>query len=83
MPVGSDVAATAKAFLAAENLPFGVQQGFYVSVFPTGFDAGSETDVEDGAGSGAAHDGAANQGQKVANPPSNLDSSPNDTPYDN
>ena len=78
VPVGSDVAGTAKAFLAAENLPFDVQGGFYVSVFPTGFDAAGDM-----GGSDSDTDADTDTTQLTANPPSNLDSSPNDTPYDN
>jgi len=36
VPVGQDVAGTAKAFLADKDLPWDVQGGFFVSVFPTG-----------------------------------------------
>ena len=36
VPVGEDVAAVAKAYLADHDLPWDAQEGFYVSVFPTG-----------------------------------------------
>ncbi len=70
VPVGGDIAAAAKAYLADKDLPFEVQEGFFVSVYPTGFDDSS---------SGAAR---LVDGQLVANAPANLDSSPNGTPYD-
>lgn len=70
VPVGQDVAALAKADLAERGLPESVQQGFYVSVFPTGLD-----DAEQGEPAGVGS-------QQVANPPSNSDSSPTGSPYD-
>ena len=36
VPVGEDVAGTAKAYLVAQDLDESVQEGFFVSVFPTG-----------------------------------------------
>ena len=36
VPVGEDVAGIAKAFLAHHDVPWDAQEGFYVSVFPTG-----------------------------------------------
>jgi hypothetical protein len=36
VPVGEDVAAVAKAYLVNKNLDWDVQEGFFVSVFPTG-----------------------------------------------
>ena len=39
VPVGEDVAAVAKAYLADHDLPWDAQEGFYVSVFPTGQEA--------------------------------------------
>jgi hypothetical protein len=36
VPVGEDVAGTAKAYLVAQGVEESVQAGFFVSVFPTG-----------------------------------------------
>ena len=36
VPVGEDVAGVAKAFLVDKGLDWDVQEGFFVSVFPTG-----------------------------------------------
>jgi hypothetical protein len=36
VPVGQDVAGIARAFPAHHDLPSNAQEGFYVSVFPTG-----------------------------------------------
>ena len=36
VPVGEDVAGVAKAYLVDKNLDEDVQEGFFVSVFPTG-----------------------------------------------
>lgn len=36
VPVGEDVAGTAKAYLVEHDVDEGIQGGFYVSVFPTG-----------------------------------------------
>lgn len=36
VPVGQDVAGVAKAYLVDKNLDWDVQEGFFVSVFPTG-----------------------------------------------
>jgi hypothetical protein len=60
VPVGEDVAAVAKAYLADHDLPWDAQEGFYVSVFPTGQEAEP----------------------RIAQPPTNLDSSPTGSPYD-
>ncbi|GGL95235.1 hypothetical protein [Nakamurella endophytica] len=68
VPVGEDVAAAAKAFLVEQGLPEDVQSGFYVSVYPVGLEETPDTD--------------AGSSQLVANPPSNLDSSPTGSPYD-
>ena len=68
VPTGTDVAGAAKAYLVEHDVPEDLQSGFFVSVFPTGL---NESDPEGGtapSGSGRS--------QKVANPPSNLDSSP-------
>ncbi len=40
VPVGEDVAGVAKAFLADKELDWDVQEGFFVSVFPTGQEEG-------------------------------------------
>ena len=60
VPVGEDVAAGAKSYLVDHGGSWDDQEGFYVSVFPTGQEAPPV----------------------VADPPSNLDSSPTGTPYD-
>lgn len=36
VPVGQDVAGVAKAYLVDKDLDWDVQEGFFVSVFPTG-----------------------------------------------
>ena len=36
VPVGEDVAGVAKAFLVDKKFDWDVQEGFFVSVFPTG-----------------------------------------------
>ncbi len=66
VPTGSDVAGAAKAYLVEHEIDEALQGGFYVSVFPTGL---TDTDSEDA-------DSKSGRSQKVANPPSNLDSSP-------
>ena len=43
VPVGEDVAGVAKAYLADKNLDWDVQEGFFVSVFPTGQEAEPKT----------------------------------------
>lgn len=60
VPVGEDIGGVAKAFLADHDVPWDEQEGFYVSVYPTGQEAPP----------------------KVADVPSNLDSSPTGSPYD-
>jgi hypothetical protein len=58
--VGQDVVAAAKAELAERGVPEAIQQGFYVSVFPTGLDELREKSFAEGghpgAGSSAADD---------------------------
>lgn len=70
VPTGSDVAGAAKAYLVEHDVPEELQSGFYVSVFPSGMTE-SDSDSEDADSSGKS-----GHSQKVANPPSNLDSSP-------
>ena len=60
VPVGEDIAGVAKAFLVDREVSWADQDGFYVSVFPTGQEPAP----------------------KIAEAPSNVDSSPTGTPYD-
>jgi hypothetical protein len=43
VPVGADVAGVAKAYLAEHDIPWDAQEGFYVSVFPTGQEKAPQT----------------------------------------
>lgn len=71
VPTGSDVAGAAKAYLVEHEIDEALQGGFYVSVFPSGMiDTESDSDAVDST------TGSSGRSQKVANPPSNLDSSP-------
>ena len=69
VPTGSDVAGAAKAYLVEHEIPEDLQAGFFVSVYPTGL-------IDSDNDEAAAGTGKSGRSQKVANPPTNLDSSP-------